>query len=690
MKPRRCLRRKLKHCILYATAVTVCLTSIPIQMVSAAEISTNTSTVTEAADLADKTDSFTRRAEELLGKTEGSAGTTEGLTGETENSGGTTEGLTSEKGDLARTTEDLTNETEISIDTKTAEELYEIDGGDAEYWKYYDAQGNPVPRKETPSVISEGSTAGNLLKSPYTQKTYTVLAGYEVSHAIDVSRYQPEIDWEAVKADGIDSVIIRCAYRGYGKTGTLAKDSCYATHIEGALKAGLQVGVYIFSQAITQDEAKEEAQMCLDLCKDYLDEMQLPIVMDVEYAGANGTTGRLYDAKLTKAKQTAVCQAFADVIWEAGYQPMVYANASFLNDEMNVKTLTNAGIPIWLAHYTTATDYSASPYMMWQYSEDGAVKGISGKIDMNFIFTKKQNVGSGSNSTGGSDNETQPPETIQLEAPVLQSVIAENYHTLKLSWKKTEGAAGYRVYRKVSGGSWEMQATVTGLTYTDETAATGETYVYTVKAYQKVDGKTVWSSYDKKGISGKTTLAAPILKSTSSQGYKSIKLSWKKTEGADGYRIYRKVSGGKWEKQATVTALTYTDKAAVTGQTYLYTVKAYRKLNGKVVWSSYEKAGISGKAIPSKPSFTLSSTTKGKVKVNWKKISGATGYVVYRKNLKTGKWETVKMIKSGSTVSCTVTGTSQKKVFYTVRAYRTVNGKKVYSKYNTDVGIQVK
>lgn len=140
----------------------------------------------------------------------------------------------------------------------------------------------------------------------------------------------------------------------------------------------------------------------------------------------------------------------------------------------------------------------------------------------------------------------------------------------------------------------------------------------------------------------------------------------------------------------SLTALTYTDKTAVTGTTYYYTVKAYRTVNGSRVWSSYVKAGISGKAIPATPSVSLSSTSTGKVKVFWNKISGASGYAVYRKNLTTGKWERIKNITSASTLSYTASGTSGKNVYYTVRAYRTVNGTNVYSKYKTNVYIKVK
>lgn len=182
------------------------------------------------------------------------------------------------------------------------EELYQIDGGDAEYWKYYDAEGNPVVRNEEQTLLAENTEEEDevTITSPYTGKDYSVKSGYQITHAIDVSKWNNQntdgaIDWNQVKKDGIESVIIRCAYRGYGDAGTLSDDPYFEENIEGALAAGLKVGVYVYSQAINEEEAVEEASKCLTLCENYLDQMSLPIVMDTEYASnEDGTCGRLF------------------------------------------------------------------------------------------------------------------------------------------------------------------------------------------------------------------------------------------------------------------------------------------------------------------------------------------------------------------------------------------------------------
>ena len=115
--------------------------------------------------------------------------------------------------------------------------------------------------------------------------------GYIINDVIDVSKYQEEIDWLAVKADGIDYAIIRAGFRGYGESGSLNIDDKFQTNMQGAIAAGLKVGVYFFSQAITEEEAEEEAEYVLGLISEY--NVSLPIVIDYEYAfSSEGLTGR--------------------------------------------------------------------------------------------------------------------------------------------------------------------------------------------------------------------------------------------------------------------------------------------------------------------------------------------------------------------------------------------------------------
>lgn len=222
-----------------------------------------------------------------------------------------------------------------------------------------------------------------LLSLPYGYAHNSKFDNYTVLNGIDVSYYQSNIDWNAVKADGIDFAIIRVGYRGYGDSGNLREDAKYAQNIQGALNAGLKVGVYIFSQATTTAEAIEEADFVLSRISGY--NITFPVVMDFEYASVKGGEGgRLYNAGLSKRAATEVCKAFCQRVTSAGYRPMVYANKSMLNSAVYADEIS-ASYDIWLANYTYETAYSGD-YTCWQYTSSGSVNGISGRVDMNFWY----------------------------------------------------------------------------------------------------------------------------------------------------------------------------------------------------------------------------------------------------------------------------------------------------------------
>ncbi len=156
----------------------------------------------------------------------------------------------------------------------------------------------------------------------------------------------------------------------------MGADVRYKDYLEGAKAAGLGVGVYIYSQAITEEEAVEEASFVLERIQDY--ELDLPVVIDYEYANGRG---RLYEAELTDRQRTDICLAFCQAVEAAGYESMVYANASMLGDDLMAEELPR----VWLAHYTKATDY-AGAYEFWQCSDRGRIDGIGGSVDLDFWF----------------------------------------------------------------------------------------------------------------------------------------------------------------------------------------------------------------------------------------------------------------------------------------------------------------
>lgn len=201
--------------------------------------------------------------------------------------------------------------------------------------------------------------------------------GVVTSHkGIDVSKYQGTIDWQAVAADGVEYAFIRLGLRGYG-SGKLVLDENYDANMRGANEAGISTGVYFFTQAVSVEEAKEEAAFVLENLADY--DVPYPVVFDVEMiVGDNGRAN-----KLTMQERTDITLAFCEAIQEAGYTPMIYGNIKCFTKLLDMTQLEN--YEKWYAFYD---NYMYFPYevSMWQYTENGTVDGIEGKVDLNIAY----------------------------------------------------------------------------------------------------------------------------------------------------------------------------------------------------------------------------------------------------------------------------------------------------------------
>lgn len=201
-------------------------------------------------------------------------------------------------------------------------------------------------------------------------KTKTVFDG------IDVSRYQGAIHWNQVKAAGIDFVMIQVGYRD-GKTGVITEDRYFETNINGALAAGIDVGIYFFSQAITEVEAKEEAEWAMKKAGPY--KITYPIAIDSEYKKGGRANS------LSAVVRTGVVNAFCQEIEKGGYTPAIYASKSWLEDNLIMGYLSS--YDVWLARYHVVPEYTG-PFQMWQYSNKGYVNGISGYVDRNIGYKR--------------------------------------------------------------------------------------------------------------------------------------------------------------------------------------------------------------------------------------------------------------------------------------------------------------
>ena len=202
--------------------------------------------------------------------------------------------------------------------------------------------------------------------------------GEVISHkGIDVSRHQGKIDWQLVAQDGVEFAFIRVGYRGYGSNGTLVEDDQFEANIKGAIDAGIKVGVYFYSQAITEEEVREEAELVLNKIAPY--QIDCPVVFDVEkVAEADGRMNGL-----SVEERTRLTDIFCQEIANAGYRPMIYYNTEMGALMIGIEALE--GYDKWFAAYTDQFYYPYE-YKVWQYSQTGRVQGIQGDVDLNISF----------------------------------------------------------------------------------------------------------------------------------------------------------------------------------------------------------------------------------------------------------------------------------------------------------------
>ena len=220
----------------------------------------------------------------------------------------------------------------------------------------------------------------NLVHYSY-EKDYVVNGSSRALKGVDVSVFLGNIDWYSVKADGVDFAFIRLGYRGY-TNGAIKVDSNFHQNIQGAKAAGVRVGVYFYSQAISRAEAIEEAQFCIDELSGY--SLDLPVVFDLEGAQTNQYRTR------GLGTQTAVnmVKAFCDTVENAGYDSMYYSYAKFLAEHEGMVAQLE-GYDLWMAMYYRVPFFPYN-FQIWQYSSTGRVAGIPKEVDMNLWFLDYQ------------------------------------------------------------------------------------------------------------------------------------------------------------------------------------------------------------------------------------------------------------------------------------------------------------
>mgnify|MGYP002522905149 CR=1 FL=1 len=201
-----------------------------------------------------------------------------------------------------------------------------------------------------------------------------------MEHALDISAWQGVISARTFINfhESISNIFLRSSYTSWDSF-SLHRDKCFVQNLEAAYKSNARIGVYHYSQAISETEAIAEAKYVIDLLQPYKRWIQLPVAFDWEFGGRLSS----YKAKqMGKQRCKQICAAFCREIRKAGYKPLVYANLSTLNGYIESDIYKDW--PIWVAQYSSRCNYK-HPWYMWQYTSSGTVKGIPGKVDLNWI-----------------------------------------------------------------------------------------------------------------------------------------------------------------------------------------------------------------------------------------------------------------------------------------------------------------
>ena len=260
---------------------------------------------------------------------------------------------------------------------------------------------------------------------------------YRKAGGIDVSQWQGKIDWAKVKEAGVEFVIVRA---GYGKYAS-QKDPTFDYNVQQAQANGIAVGAYWYSYATTVEAAKQEAEVCYEVIKNY--EYQFPIYFDIEDP---------CQSKLSAAEVSAICEAFCSTLESKGYRTGLYSYVNFLSTK--IYDTVREKYDVWVANFDVASPYYSDHYEMWQYTAKGSVDGISGDLDMDIAYVNYPYLAS-------PDSYVYTPETTSVSVPIRPVVttpatpeggaagidVSEWQKTINWNDVKNDGSVDYAILR---------------------------------------------------------------------------------------------------------------------------------------------------------------------------------------------------------------------------------------------------
>lgn len=330
-----------------------------------------------------------------------------------------------------------------------------------------------------------------------------------VKKGIDVSYAQGKIDWESVKNDGIDYVIIRC---GYGDDMESQDDQFWEYNVEECERLGIPYGVYIYSYATTIAMAQSEANHVLRLIAGH--KLSYPVYFDMEDSSTENISTDLREE---------IAQTFCNAITNAGYDVGIYANLYWWNTKLTGEVFNNTSWSKWVAQYSTECDYKEK-YDMWQCTSQGRVNGIAGNVDIDFLIDYTY---------------MKAPEAVtDLKA------VSSGKEKVKLTWNHSVGADGYLIYAQKNGKYGYVGMTSNNY-FIDLKALDIDYNFYWVFPYiGEINVNAMVGKCDKYVYAKGIIPAVTNLKASSVKG--AVQLTWEKQEEADGYLIYGIVNGKKY------------------------------------------------------------------------------------------------------------------------------------------------
>ena len=559
---------------------------------------------------------------------------------------------------------------------------------------------------------------------------------YTIYNGIDVSYWQYGINWTKVKKAGIDFAFIRCGYTASGSFKQY-EDSYFKSNIENAFKAGVNVGIYFWSEATTKAEAKAEAKYVNSLLEPYKDKIKMPVAMDYEFASGFRSTKVFNSVKASKGAAAARkrftnnAKAFMNAIEGYGYIPMFYSYRGLVDSsfssayKLNMDQINGKNqYKFWLAQYSTDNSYSGS-FEFWQHTSSGSVNGISGRCDRNFWYYNNSAIETKADTTSIKDCSVTVANALYSGSKKTPTVtVKHNGNKLKkgtdyilLYLENVEKGKASVIVRGI--GKYSNEA-LKKFTITDKDIADAEvsdipdktysgsaikpTPTVTYKGTKLTKGTDYSLSYSNNTNAGTGTVT--IKGKGNYAGSKKATFTIKPGDGkvTPEQNAYDLVAGNSLTISATTNggALTYSSsdtgiatvnnsgKVTSTGTpgTVKITIKSAATDNVSAakatvtinVISSTEKVKLKSVESPSDLTFTA----------NWKKAENTDGYIInYAKTKDFKNSKSVTIDNSSATFGTVTSEITAGKLFVRVCGYVKLNGKKYTGEYSDPIKVSV-